>query len=102
MSPGLGDQSRKRPFSSVSNDALHTPSPQRVSANFSTDHRPILPYLPSSDYRRHDSGDPNYLVVRPAEPMAYQEVNGEMERPQSPPGPVLDTVPEIEDAAFNR
>jgi hypothetical protein len=114
-SPGLADESRKRPFSSISGDAFQTPSPNRFSSSFTTDHRPILPYL-QPDFRTPNSASQTELATKPAGSMQFSGPTNDigvqpqpemMEGitqnglPQVPPHPA-DQMPEIEDAAFNR
>jgi hypothetical protein len=114
-SPGLGDESRKRPFSSISGDGFQTPSPNRISSAFTTDHRPILPYVPP-DFRSQSSGVPAVLTAKPALvtqfPGAPNDigVQGQSEVMDGisqnglhqGPSHQADQLPEIEDAAFNR
>ncbi|KAK4100492.1 hypothetical protein N658DRAFT_472962 [Parathielavia hyrcaniae] len=114
-SPGLGDDSRKRPFSSVSGDGFQPPSPNRISSAFATDHRPILPYL-HPDHRPEGPGVPADLAVKPALPVQFSGAsndiglqgqsdmmdgiphNGQHQGPSHP----ADQPSEIDDTAFNR
>ncbi|KAK4234471.1 glucose transport transcription regulator RGT1 [Achaetomium macrosporum] len=113
-SPGPDDNSRKRPFSSISRGNFQTPSPNTM-ASIATEHRPILPYV-QPDFRASNSGNPNDLAPRPL--VAIQIPGGtnnvgvqgqsEMmdgmshnELPQASVQPA-DQLPEIEDAAFNK
>lgn len=114
-SPGLGDDSRKRPFSSISADGFQTPSPNRLSAAFTTDHRPILPYL-QPDFRASNTANQTELAIKPAAPMQFQgptsdiglqaqpEMMDGISQNGLPQGSShqTDQMPEIEDAAFNR
>lgn len=114
-SPGLVDESRKRPFANISGDAFQTPSPNRFSSTFTTDHRPILPYL-HPDFRTPNSGGQAELGIKPAAPMPFPGAANEIGlQPQAemmegisqnglPQGSSHqgDQMPEIEDAVFNR
>ncbi len=109
-SPGLVDESRKRPFSNISNDAFQTPPPNRFSSTFTADHRPILPYL-QPEFRGQ-----NELGIKPAAPVPFPGAADEIGlQPQPemmegisqnglPQGSSHqgDQMPEIEDAVFNR
>ncbi|KAK4153067.1 glucose transport transcription regulator RGT1 [Chaetomidium leptoderma] len=113
-SPGLGDESRKRPFSSISGEGFQTPSPNRLPM-YPTDHRPILPYL-QPDFRAQNSGDPADLSIKPATPMQFPGPTNDMNlqgQPEMMDGisqnglpqgssHQADQLPEIEDEAFNR
>lgn len=115
-SPGIGDESRKRPFSSISGDGFHTPSPSRISAGYTTDHRPILPYV-QPDFRPPNSGNPNELAMKPVTLMPFPGGANEAGL-QAQPEPIMDgmsqnglpqgsshqtdQLPEIEDAIFDR
>jgi hypothetical protein len=119
VSPGIVDESRKRPFSSISGDGFQTPSPSRVQG-FTNEHRPLLP-LVHQDYRNLNSATPHDLAPKPAAPM-----QSPMQFPgaandvglQGQPEPIMaglsqnglphgsshqtEQLPEIEDAAFDR
>ncbi len=114
-SPGLVDESRKRPFSNISGDAFQTPPPNRFSSTFATDHRPILPYL-QPEFRTPNSGGQTELGIKPAPPAPFPGATDEIGlQPQPemmegisqnglPQGSSHqgDQMPEIEDAVFNR
>jgi hypothetical protein len=114
-SPGIGDDSRKRPFSSISGDGFQTPSPSRIASSFTTDHRPILPYLPP-DFRSQGSGVPADLSVKSAMPTQFPGapndigLQGQSEMIDGisqnglhqGPSHQTDQLPEIGDAAFHR
>ncbi len=114
-SPGLGDESRKRPFSSISGDAFQTPSPNRFSSAFTADHRPILPYL-QPDFRTPNSGNQTELAIKPAGPMQFPGPTNDIGLQSQPdmmdgiaqnglpqgPSHQPDQMPEIEDATFNQ
>ncbi|KAK3902679.1 glucose transport transcription regulator RGT1 [Staphylotrichum tortipilum] len=113
--PALPDDSRKRPFSSISADGFQTPSPNRVSAPYAPDHRPIYRLL-QPDFRAPNSGDPAELAIKPVEAIQFPIQTADIglqSQPDMmdgiaqnglPQGPVhqADQMPEIEDAAFNR
>lgn len=114
-SPALPDDSRKRPFSSISADGFQTPSPNRVSAPYAPDHRPIYRLL-QPDFRAPNSGDPAELAIKPAEPMQFPVQAADIGLQAQPdlmdgiaqnglpqaPSNQADEMPEIEDEAFNR
>ncbi|KAL2259910.1 hypothetical protein VTK26DRAFT_6255 [Humicola hyalothermophila] len=117
-SPGVGgDESRKRPFSSISGDAYHTPSPARMQGIITTEHRPILPLI-HPDYRSLQPANPSDLSPRPAALMHFPAGPSDDGIGQSQPDSVMagisqnglpqgssqqtDQLPEIEDAAFDR
>jgi hypothetical protein len=113
-SPGLGDESRKRPFSSVSGDGAAQTPPNKI-AGFSTEHRPILPYV-QPDFRAPNSGNPTDLAPKPLVPAHFSgetndaglqdqaEMMDGIQQNGLPQGSAYpaDQTPEIEDAAFNR
>lgn len=112
-SPGIGDENRKRPFSSISGEAFHTPSPSRISAAYTTEHRPILPYV-HPEYR---PPNPNDLAVKSAAPISFHRGVSQAGL-QTQSEAMMDGIsqnglahgsshqaeelPEIEDAVFNR
>ncbi|KAK4130944.1 hypothetical protein BT67DRAFT_409669 [Trichocladium antarcticum] len=117
--PGVVDDSRKRPFSSVSGEAYQTPSPSRVQGT-TTEHRPLLPMM-SHDYRNLNAATAHDLALKPAapmqSPMQYSgsandiSLQGQAEpimvglsQHGLPPGSShqAEQLPEIEDAAFDR
>ncbi|AEO64339.1 uncharacterized protein THITE_2037048 [Thermothielavioides terrestris NRRL 8126] len=112
--PGLGDESRKRPFASISGDGFAAPSPNRMPA-YASEHRQILPYVQPDFRPAPTAGTPNDLVPKPLAPaqipgatngLALQDHSEMMEGmsqselPQGP-GPQADHIPEIDDTAFN-
>jgi hypothetical protein len=77
-SPGLGDESRKRHFSSISAGDFQTPPPNKISSGFTTDHRPILPYHQQPGFRPPNSGDPANLAPIPMAPPEYAGSTNDM------------------------
>ncbi|KAK3292510.1 uncharacterized protein B0H64DRAFT_229828 [Chaetomium fimeti] len=115
VSPGLGDDIRKRPFSSISGEGFQTPSPNRISATFNSEHRSILPYL-QPEFHPQMPGNSTDLALKPAAPLPYpaptndlglqgqpdmMETMSQSDLPQEP-SHQADQLPEIEDAVFNR
>lgn len=115
-SPGLGDDSRKRPFSNISGDSFTpTTDPNQISG-YATEHRQILPYV-HPDFRSVGTDNPNDLSLRAIAPMPSFSVSGDAVL-QSQPDALMDGVthnglpqgsshqsdqlPEIEDHVFNR
>ena len=70
MSPVPADDSRKRPFSSLSTDAVATPTPPR-QVSWVTENRPIRPHNP--EYRAGYTV--NDLAPKPATPAALPDAN---------------------------
>ncbi|KAK3303247.1 uncharacterized protein B0T15DRAFT_401872 [Chaetomium strumarium] len=116
-SPGApGDDSRKRPFSSISGDSFQTPSPSRIPS-ISTEHRPIMPHV-QPDLSASESGNPNSLAPRSLAPIQISggtnnvssqgqpEMTDRISHDEPPQAPVqpADQMPdiEIEDAVFNK
>ncbi|KAK4249709.1 hypothetical protein C7999DRAFT_39194 [Corynascus novoguineensis] len=105
-SPGAGEDSRKRPFSSISSGAFQTPSPNRVSPAF------ILPYPPPTQI----PPNPPDLAMKQAPPVQYPAASGDMS-PHGQPEMMdgisqnglpqgsshqVEQLPEIDDSVFNR
>ncbi|KAH6617058.1 hypothetical protein F5144DRAFT_596152 [Chaetomium tenue] len=117
VSPGLVDDSRKRPFSSisVSGEGFQTPPQNRLSAAFNSDHRSILPYV-QPEYRPQVPGNSTDLALKPTAPLTYSASTNDMNLQGQPD--MMDTMahdglpqassnqadqlPEIDDVAFDR
>ncbi|KAL2128362.1 hypothetical protein VTI74DRAFT_9279 [Chaetomium olivicolor] len=111
-SPGLGDNSRKRPFSSISGDGFQTPPPTTMASGHTSEHLPI--WQPES--RPRISGNPSDLALRPLPPMQFTGESNDGGLPAQtetmdgisqnglPQGSAhhAEHLPEIEDAVFNR
>nr|CDP28281.1 Putative protein of unknown function [Podospora anserina S mat+] len=68
-SPVLGDDGRKRPFSSISADPYATAaSPNRIPTTYGTEHRPILPYV-HPDFRPPNPASANDLALKTMPPL---------------------------------
>ncbi|KAL2171235.1 hypothetical protein VTG60DRAFT_3341 [Thermothelomyces hinnuleus] len=106
-SPGVGDDGRKRPFSSISGGGtFQTPSPNRISPAF------ILPYPPPPQV----PPNPPDLAMKQATPIQFPGAAGDVSpegQPEMmdgisqnglPPGSShqAEQLPEIDDAVFNR
>lgn len=115
-SAGMGDESRKRPFSSMSGDGFPSPSPSRIQG-YTTEHRPILPYVVNPDYRPPNSGNPNDLAVKPTAPVQFPGSATDAGMPSQPDtimggtsqnglshnsSQQAEQLPELDDAAFDR
>ncbi|KAK3995306.1 glucose transport transcription regulator RGT1 [Cladorrhinum sp. PSN332] len=118
VSPGLGDDTRKRPFSNISGDGGY---PSNTSASsqispYTTDHRQIMPYV-HQDYRQANTDSPNELALRAIAPMPPFGVSNDVNLQPQPDGMMdgvaqngmsqgashqPDQLPEIDDGLFNR
>ncbi|KAH6842787.1 hypothetical protein B0I37DRAFT_203708 [Chaetomium sp. MPI-CAGE-AT-0009] len=115
ISPGLGDDSLKRPFSGISGEGFQTPSPNRLSGTFNSKHRPILSCHPSQ-FRPQMPENSTDLTLKHIAPLSYPTSTNDlglqgqpdmmdtMSQNDLPQGSShqADQLPEIEDAVFNR
>ncbi|KAL1837458.1 hypothetical protein VTJ49DRAFT_3757 [Mycothermus thermophilus] len=109
---GMGDQNRKRPFSSISGDSFQATSPARISSTFGNDHhRPILPYLPQDSRQSLGPAAADLAFtpptpVDPPPPAEAMDLSAQDEMLQGATSPqrgsVLERIPEISDAWFDR
>ncbi|KAK4171272.1 hypothetical protein QBC36DRAFT_199700 [Triangularia setosa] len=120
-SPVLGDDSRKRPFSSISADPYAAAgSPNRIPSTYGTEHRPILPYV-HPDFRPPNPASANDLALKTMPPLPTFPVGNELGLqshatdglmdsispsgtggPIHPPDQQQQQLPEIDDGAFDK
>ncbi|KAK4201566.1 hypothetical protein QBC40DRAFT_305875 [Triangularia verruculosa] len=120
-SPVLGDDSRKRPFSSISADPYASAgSPSRIQTTYGTEHRPILPYV-HPDFRPPNPASANDLALKNMPPLPTfptgsdlgiqsRSADGLMDSispngtggPANQPDQQQQQLPEIDDAVFNK
>ena len=115
VSPGLVDDNRKRPFSTISGEGFQTPSPNRLSSTFNSEHRPILPYV-EPDFRPQMPGNSTDHALKTTAPLPYPASTNDMSLQGQPDmmatmaqvslpqgsSHQADQLPEIDDVVFNR
>ena len=101
----IGDESRKRPFSSISSDGFPAASPTRMAV--AGEHRPIVPYPPN--FPPMNPNHPNHITSRLLDGIQFNADASDisLQQPEAgaseiAPAPAQEQLPEVEDTVFER